>query len=284
MTGYTGFVDDSGGGYANEKFLGTLKAAGEAEGWVTLRYVTDSAIKELIMRGPGISGDQQIFVGFRAYKSVTADVYNISAAGFTGYVDANTFITQPGYYEAGIPAHNKRIDYWMNVNPQRFAFALKVGTPVYEHGYAGYAFPQATPNQFPYPMVVGGMLDGIPLTRYSDTNQSFGYRGRLANLRMRFVDGTWKPYPTYPWTCKNLIRDFKGTGSWNMRDVGGAYSLFPIIIQTDNTDVFARLDGVYFMTGFNRSTEDTATINGKNYILIQDAFRNDFADYICLEI
>jgi hypothetical protein len=278
------YVDNTGSeGLAHWQMLAKIKALAEANGWTTLRYLTpsDGTPRELILKGVGLSGDQEIFIGFRTYHSVSADYYNLSVAGFTGYVDGNTFETQPGYIESGIPAHNQRIDYWVTVNAQRIAFGLKVGTPVYEHGYAGYFLPYATPGQYPYPLVVGGMLNGVPATRFSDAAHSMYAKGTRANLRMRFVDGVWKQPDAYPWGFgqTNYI-----TSSSAIRDTGDNYFLLPVILNDAGPNVYGELDGIYQISGFNNVVENTLTIAGRNYVVLQDVARTGFADYLALEL
>lgn len=279
------FVDDTGSeGLAHWQMLLKIKQFAEANGWTTLRYSAPSngSNRELILRGPGLSGDKQIFVGFRTYHDVSADYYNLSVAGFTGYVAGNTFTAQPGYIESGVPAHNKRIDYWLVVNGQRIAFGLKIASPVYEHGYAGLFLPYATPSQYPYPLVVGGMLDGIPATRFSDSNHSIYAKGSRNNLRMRFVDGAWKTPDCYPWNTgysPNCI-----TGSYQIRDAGGNYPLLPILLRDGAPNLFGELDGVYQISGFNNTVESTLTIGGVTYVVLQDVWRNGFTDFIALRL
>jgi len=103
MASDIGYVDSKGSeGVAHWQMLLKIKTFAEANGWTTLRYVnptpyTDSTvIRELILLGGGLSGTQSIYIGFRAYQSQTADYYNLSVAGFTGYVAGNAFTSQPG--------------------------------------------------------------------------------------------------------------------------------------------------------------------------------------------
>jgi hypothetical protein len=273
-----GYVDNTGSeGLAHWQMLAKIKALAEANGWTTLRYLTpsDGSNRELILKGVGLSGDQEIFIGFRSYHSVSADYYNLSTAGFTGYVDGNTFTAQPGYIESGIPAHNQRIDYWVAVNAQRVALSMKVGTPVYEHGYAGYFLPYATPGQYPYPLVVGGMLNGVPATRYSDTSHSMYAKGARANMRMRFVDGTWLQPSCTPWSLGGL--------STSLRDTDSIYPLMPIVLN-DTSNVYGELDGVRQISGFNNVTENTVDVGGVTHVVLQDVARTGFNDYLALEM
>lgn len=285
MAYQTGFVDNTGSeGIAHWQMLLLIKTFAEANGWTTLRYLnptpyTDpTVIRELILQGVGLSGTEAIFIGFRAYQDQGADYYNLSTAGFTGYVAGNTFVTQPGYIESGVPAHNNRIDYWLVVNAQRIAFGLKVGTPVYEHGYAGKFLPYATPGQYPYPMFVGGMLSGVPATRFSDTAHSMYAKGNCANARMRFVDGAWHQPESWPWNNDYLA------GSTQLRDTGSNYKLLPVVLNDSGPNIYGELDGVYSISGFNNATENTLTIGGVDYVVLQDVARNGFTDYLALRL
>lgn len=281
----TGFVDNTGSeGIAHWQMLLLIKTFAEANGWTTLRYLnpspyTDATVKrELIMQGVGLSGTEAIFIGFRAYQDQGADYYNLSTAGFTGYVAGNTFDTQPGYMESGVPAHNNRIDYWLCVNAQRITFGLKVGTPAYEHGYAGKFFPYATPGQYPYPLFVGGMLNGPSATRFSDTVHSMYAKGNRANARMRFVDGAWKQPECWPWNNDYLA------GSTQLRDTGSNYKLLPVVLNDGDPNIYGELDGIYSISGFNNATENPMTIGGVDYVVLQDVGRNGFSDYYAMRL
>lgn len=271
-----GFVDASGTeGIAHKQMLLKLKTLCEANGWTTLRYDNVSAIRELILHSTGLSGTEDIYIGFRSYENVSADYYNLSVAGFTGYVSSNSFATQPGYYESGIPAHNNRIDYWVAVNAQRVAMALKVGTPVYESGYVGKILPYGTPTQYPYPLAVGGMLAGLAATRYSDTNQSMPFKGN--NLRLRTVAGAWLAPAVWPYQNDRIC------GSTQGRDTSAYYPLRPLIL-TDANNVYGELEGVYQVSGFNNAVENVVQDGGVDYPVIQDVFRTGFNDYFALRM
>lgn len=276
-----GYVDNIGTeGLAHWQMLLKIKTFAEANGWTTLRYTnpTDGSNRELILKGVGLGGTDQIFIGLRSYHDVGADYYNLSVAGFTGYVASNSFITQPGYLESGLPGHNQRIDYWLVANAQRIAFGIKVGTPVYESAYVGKFLPYATPGQYPYPVVVGGMLNGVPPTRFSDTSHSIPYRGSCANFRMRFVDGAWKQPDCWPWNNGTVA---SGT---QLRDTGANYPLMPVVVNDNGPNVYGELDGIYYISGFDNATENTLTIAGVPYVVLQDVGRNGFTDYYALRL
>lgn len=290
-----GFVDNAGTeGLAHWQMLLKIKTFAEANGWTTLRYVnpTDGSNRELIMQGVGLSGTEQIFIGFRTYHLAAADYYNMTVAAFTGYVAALAFTAQPGYIERGVCAHNQRIDYWLAVNGQRIAFGFKIGAPsVYEIGYVGKFFPYATPSQYPYPMALCGMLPSpTPATRYSDTSTTHatGVRGNNINGYLRDLMGNWVTFSCLPWTA-----DFNNSPTIR-RDSGGYYHALPSVLfngsvstnqtGTDSGNVLGELDGIRYLSGFNNVSENTCTIAGKSNVLFGDGWRTGIGDYFLLEM
>ncbi|MDR1890113.1 MAG: hypothetical protein LBQ81_12175 [Zoogloeaceae bacterium] len=272
-----GYVDNANQ-LAHYELLETIKTFAAANGWQVLRYDTAIANRELILKGVGYTGQEEIYVGLHTYQDAEADYYNLAAASFTGYVAANSFVTQPGVIRSGVPCHNQRIDYWLTVNPQRIAGALKVGTPVYESFYIGKMLPYARPSQYPYPMICGGMLDGVPATRFSDTGHSVPYKGTRNNLRMRFNDGLWKIPTAYPWNNAWLA----GATS-QLRPAGDHYALLPIELS-DANGIYGALDGVCHIAGFDNAVENTLAVDGVDWVVIQDVSRTGFNDYYALRM
>lgn len=265
---------------AHYMMLDKIKTFAEANGYTILRYDTTIANRELIMRGSGLSGTENIYVGFRCYQDAGADYYNITAATFTGYVSGNTFSSQPGAMFSAIPAHNMRIDYWLTLNGQRIALAMKVGTPVYESGYVGKIFPYATPSQYPYPVLCGGMLAGEPAIRYSDTTHAMPYKGDRAGFRLWFNSGVWLQPKSYPWTNPRYASP---SGNYQLRDTDGTYHLIPIVVYDDN-GIYGELDGIFYISGFNNAVENTISLSGVTYVVIQDVSRTGFIDYYALRM
>lgn len=256
---------------------GAASAAGAA--WQVLRYDTVSDDRQLILKGAGYTGEEEIFVGFRTYQSEPADYYNLLAGVFTGYVPGNSFDSQPGARLSGVPAHNQRIDYWLTLNPQRIALAMKVGTPVYESAYVGKMLPYGRPSQYPYPVVCAGMLAGAAPTRFSDitANHTMGYRGNSARLGLRSNDN-WQSVYCYPWGNPSIA------GGNQIRDTGGYYHPLPVELHDNINNLWGALDGIYYITGFNNAVENTFNLDGSDYVVIQDAGRNGFTDYYAMRL
>jgi len=291
MAGHNiGYVTNTSGSWlwAHRNMLEQIEALVTAagEGWTTLLYDTSGTDHYLILKGEGLTGAEEIYVGFQTYHSTTADYYNLSAMCCTGYVAENTWATQPNAFYSGVPANNNRIDYWLSWNAQRIVLAMKVDTPVYESAYVGKFLPYARPSQFPYPIVCGGMLSGNAATRSSDTSQSMPYKGNRANFKMRTIQGTWYQAHTMPWgdiwtMCGN-------NSSWTntaLRDTGGYYHLTPVELYTPGEDLWGALDGIFHVSGFNNSSENYIEADdGYTYVIIQDVYRTGFTDYYAMRL
>jgi len=278
MPNAVGFVDNSGDTLAHYKMLDKIREVAVASGfWTVMRYDTSIANRELILKGQGYSGTEEIYVGVRTYQDASADYYNLCVATFTGYVPSNTFDTQPGVRLSGVPAHNQRIDYWLTVNPQRIACCMKVGTPVYEHFYIGKFFPYARPSQYPYPVICGGMLNGAATTRFSDTSHSMPYKGNRVNLGMRSNNGYIQAY-SYPW--QNLVL----AGSTQLRDTGDFYPLLAVELNDNSSSIWGMLDGIYYISGFNNIVENTLHVDGFDFVIFQDVSRTGFSDYCAMRL
>ncbi|MDR2365117.1 MAG: hypothetical protein LBD68_04580 [Zoogloeaceae bacterium] len=280
-------VDDANGQWAHYNFIETLADFAAANGWQVLRHDAASENRELILKGAGHTGEEEIFVGLRTYQSENNDYYNLLAATFTGHVPDNPFDGQPGATLSGVPAHNQRIDFWLSLNPQRIACAMKVGTPVYESFYLGKMLPYARPSQYPYPIVCAGMLNGAAATRFSDTAHAIPYKGNRNNFKLRANDNYLQPY-SYPWSngyfADRSYGNFSSaTAGKFLRDTGGQYPLLPVELHT-STDLWGQLDGVAFVSGFNVVVEDTLTIDGTQWVVIEDVYRTAWGDYYALRL
>lgn len=304
-------VTGTSGDEAHYKVLAAIKVLAEANGWTTMRYDTSGANKELILNSAGLSGTEDIYVGFKTYQSVASDYYNITVAGFTGYVAGNTFEGQPGYKASGVPCHNNAVTYFMTVNAQRIVGCFKVGTPVYTHFYVGKMFPYARPTEFPLPLIVAGMFNGPEGRRFSDPNYAMPYYGwsaqpqesglnqDAAKMWLRTQDGTWNTQYVSPWKTIGPRRPAGADDSM--------YQLSPIILYNTTPNLWGELDGVFHVTGFNNNVENVIQIGGagvidqtgmtakqavdaivaaagRAFVVLQDVHRTGFANFVAVEM
>lgn len=300
------------------QLLEIIKNLCEANSWITLRYDTTSANRELIMKAPGLGGLEEIYVGIRTYQNFASDYYNFLLGAFTGYVPTNTFDSQPGACLSGVPAHNNAITYYLAVNGQRLVFMLKVGTPVYTHGYLGKYFQYAKPTEYPYPVVCAGVLDGAAATRFSESSNYFPYHSysvsTAANLNIRRPDGAWYKPAAWPFAngshaaTTNIL-----AGPACQVPTNGFYQVEPIILHDRanthaiNQNVWGELDGVYYVSGFNNTAENVVQVGGSStvdqtgmsplqavqaikavggraFVMAQNLNRTTWRDYVAIEM
>jgi hypothetical protein len=308
-------VTGGSGDEAHYKVLAAIKTLAEANGWSTLRYVSTGADRELILNSTGLSGTEDIYIGFKTYQDVGADYYNIAVSCFTGYVSANSFETQPGARLSGVPCHNNAVTYFITANAQRIVGCFKVGTPVYAHFYVGKMYPYGRPGEFPSPLCAGGAFDAKEARRFSDTGYTFPYYGAYGfsgsnptlygRMYLRAPDGVYRQYYMSP------FNQMQAVGLAGVRTSDTYYHLLPITMfefdtPTGKGNVWGELDGVTFVTGFNNGTENVLqnggtlvdqtgmtvlqavdaiiAAGGRAHIILQDTGRNGFNNYIALEM
>ncbi len=273
-----GTVDETTGtDLAHYQLLQVIHDFASSNGWEILRYDTTIDNRELILKGKGYSGQDEIYLFFYCYQSPIADYYNLAVGCGLGYVPNNSILTQPNVIFSGVPTHNRRIDYWLSLSPQRITGLLRVGTPVYESFYVGKFLPYAMPNQYPLPLICAGMLSGTSATRFSDTNHSMAYKGNRANLRMFFNSGQWLTPQTWPWNNSSL------TGYKYLRDCNEHYTLNRIWLG-DANNIYGELEGIAHISGFDNAVENTIVIDGVTWVVGQDVSRTGANDYFAIRM
>lgn len=223
-------------------------------------------------KAPGMTGFDPCYINFQLYDRPTNDYYNIAVTGCTGFVGAAQFDDQPGALTAlAIPLWNQPIPYWFSGNGQRVIVSAKVDT-AYLSSYAGKMLPFGTPQQYPYPLLIGAPLPSASGTRYSDSAVNLPYKGNRTTLKLRKNDGSWIQPQSWPYSK-----------TMTFRDTNGAYPLLPITLY-DTSNTYGVLDGVHFVTGFGNAVENTVTVGTETHIVLQDVTRNGLSDFFAMRI
>ncbi len=229
---------------------------------------------QLILRGPGLAAADSIYVGVQRYSLPTSDIFNWRIAGFTGYVASNSFATQPGASGmVGVPLWDQSTPYWLIASGRRFALVAKVET-TYQMLYLGHILPYATPGQWPYPLMVAGMLASDSVTRFSDASIEMPWRATASGaLRVRDASGAWLQLESWPWE-----------NAASMRDILGDYALLPILLTNavGTGNVYGEVDGLYQVSGFGNAVENIVQAGGVDHLVVQNVFRTGIRDYYAL--
>lgn len=277
--------------------------------WTSQRRVSGS---EMIWEAPGNGGVDQIFVGAKVFSDVGTDYYNWRLGGFSAYNSGSPFNQQPSYVGGNGQANpspvltlwNSSIPYWIVANGRRVVVVAKISS-IYVTAYLGLIDSYMAPGAFPYPLVVGGNLafqnepgTTSPNWRWSNSgavNANFPITssGGLAadfqsQLRLRLSSGTWRGFDIntgqtgfghiFPYT-------YVGSGQWDWRpNLDGSYMLMPIVLFDETPNVFGELEGVRALTGFSQGAENTVTLNGVPWLVVQNVFRNTKQDFFAVRL
>lgn len=286
----------------------------EADGTVANHFGS-----EVIFKSRNLSGTGAIYTGLRSEYDTTNDWFNVFVNGYTGFnVHEQSWFKQPGALTHAVPmvpCWNSVMSYWLVANGRSLRFVVKVSTN-YEGGYLGFFLPYATPNQYPYPLAVGGSLaaDGTRGSswRYSHaTHRHSVYGAPSDTLFIRDLNGSWLNYdnrtgssgaiegvnfhPHHPYPPAGAARcvyphcmnDQWSAGKLPYREcLGGGYILQPcVLVQNQPTvAVLGELEGTYAISGYNNAAENTTVFNGKTHVVFQNAHRSDVYEYWALAL
>lgn len=263
-----------------QSFLSTdsnLLAAGQE--WEVLRYDGPQVDTELYLRGQGLAGNDNIFVGLRAYENPSLDWFNIACRPFLGFLESASWGTQPGAGpERGVTAWDQPIPYWIAADGRRFIMGYRVST-VDQILHCGLLTPYATPLQFPLPLMVAGTMTGPNELRWSseDSNHRFFTHGGSGTLRpLRFVEGAWlTDLDTYPYSLGGVWRE----------TYGDTYPLMPIVFSRNTGPAtLGEVEGLFWIPGFAQASGNTFTLDGHDYVVLQNVFRTGINDYVALRL
>jgi hypothetical protein len=278
-----------------------------APAWTSLRRVAGS---EMIWQAPGNGGEDAIVVGAKTFSSEATDFYDWRLGGFTAYDAGSAFEGQPGYVGGVgqtmsspiLTLWNSTIPYWFIANGRRVIIIAKIST-VYVAAYLGFLNSYMSPGAFPYPLVVGGNLafrGAEPALTSPDWRWSFEdihmadfaipTDGEMAadsdsSLQLRMPSGIYRGF-CLDWSdAHGQVWPYAYVTTWDWRpNLDGSYSLLPIVLFDGTPNVYGELEGVFAVTGFSNAAENTITIGGIQYLVVQNVFRTDEADYFAVRL
>lgn len=255
---------------------------------------------ETILKGPGLSGADQVFVSLNSISNFSSDYFNIRINGPTGYTNSS-IANQPGIFteSIGMLLWAQPMKYWFIANGRRFIVIAKVSTS-YEAMYGGFLLPYGLPTEVPYPMAIGGSASILNI-RFSDTSGKHGSFWRpscttynsgteKATLAYRDISGNWNYFTNFADSTRAPGRVFPTTNNAspiNFRtSPDGSYALTPLSLFTPGSpsNVWGEMDGVYHIPGFGNAAENIVTISGQDYLVVQGGNRTANADYAAIKL
>jgi len=283
-------------------------------GSVRLRRSTgiDAAFAGAIFEAPGNDGDSEITVGIHLFERADADYYDWEICGFDSYSASSEFYQQAGYHgELYIPLWDSTIPYWFVVDGRRAIIVAKLNTQ-YEIAYLGFLDAYFSPDQWPYPLAVGGSLAlGDPPawndTSYRWSNSSTEHSALTHadpgvgtecdpndhQMRARDWSGTWLGFrgrendsEPYPQSYKRFIWPVCCGLSLLDTNLDGSYTTFEAILNTGTPNTIGELRGVRVVTGQGLTAETTIADPDYVYdwIAFHNVFRTDRDDFLAIAL
>lgn len=242
----------------------------------------------LTLKGPGLDGSKEIYIDLftSSYPQTDRDYITLGyAAGYSG----GTTVGVSRRYQL-VPMWNSPTQYWFVANGQRFIFVAKINT-IYASAYCGLFYPYATPEEWLYPIAIGGCA-AVPL-KYTDVSEptytSFWYPWRVqsgsitdfrtrSSLIARMPNGTEMSFSqdgtsdSDATVLSGTIPIYRDPARQFRPAVTGQYVLTPIMLARPATgEVYGEFDGVYHINGYGCGSEDIVTIGGVNHLVVQSA-------------
>lgn len=265
------------------------------QNWTLLE--TDTSITNEIhkyLKGPGLSGTDEIFVNIRTYKDIGLDRYNWGIRGAINYNNLNAFDTQPGVSPSGnMCLWDSSIPYQLIANGRRFILIAKIST-TYHGCYCGFYLPYATSSEMPYPIAI--------MTSAYSNNQRWsagvytvgGFWDPVAGSSyIRHFDGNWISIENYEARGDGQRSEYHSNCVWPFHwnnEIGvnqdGSYGILPAVIHGNYSggNVYGELEGVYRVAGFSNAAEDILDIGADQYLVVQSVYRTNNRDYAAIKL
>lgn len=200
----------------------------------------DPDAADVMLKGPGLSQSDEIFVSLRLYDDTARNVQMVYMHGHTGVEALNS--TYEGHVNSsqrrGFLLHATTMQYWFVASGRRFYGVVKCGT-VYESFYCGFYLPYTSPVAYPYPLMIGGTTgystQDIDLSTSASSHRAFPDPGdaesnsainytNFTSLTMLTPGGIWTQFSNCAGTTVATANDSDRrqhiTFPWNMANSG----------------------------------------------------------------
>jgi hypothetical protein len=246
---------------------------------------------EIVLQGPGLSGDDEVRIRLVPGYSAVDNRYNLALRAVPNWNPLVSPISQ--FNISGfviIHLWNSSMPYTFVANGRRFVFVAQVSTVV-QAGYGGFILPYALPTEYPYPIAVGG-TSSTSSWSYNTADIRHCHFVTPANnsLRLYSPSNTWINFSnftasgsTYSWSSPGSVV-LPVAGDWTtqlarLREcIGGDYPLHPYVMIS-NTPTVARLgvlDGCYRIPGIGTSHGSLLDIDSpEDHMVVQNVNRTD---------
>lgn len=254
-----------------------------------------TATDEIVLKGPGLAGSDEVLVGLKIFASAGSDYFNLAFNGLTIWnpalatVDAQ--INRSGWKTLHL--WDDVIDYWFVASGRRFIVVVRIST-FYFASYVGFTLPLALPSQYPYPLFVGASSD-LTTTRWSfvDPRMRNFFDACEGGAALLFPDVVWRWCANW----QNTTNDGNQIDNVNMQpwrwdytplrdNIDGSYTLIPATVVSNNPyqAQICRMDGVFRVTGFGNSAGSLIAVGGVNHLVVPNVYRNSWQHFAAIAL
>lgn len=243
-------------------------------------------------RGPKVISDLRIWnddikprhsigcYGAPAYSNSVVDIGEGETDTTTSLINNSSQVFMPA-----LPAGNS-IPYDIIADEYRWCIAIDLDGRNYAM-HCGYFTPYGSPNQYPFPVAVGGSMnakdDGSNPT--GDQDRVFVSPGD-GSLYVYMPTNVWKDF-THSDETRN-VWPTKSQSSYGEREVRNGYiidawsnsaepqyMLLPFILHSGDpySEVLGEFEGLYWISGYLVNAGDTFTIGADTYKVFQNGYR-----------
>jgi len=287
------------------------------ENWTQVLGPTGTLVHgdQITLKGPGLTGTDNIYFGMDTLEDPGADIYNMRFWGHAAFSvnlePRGQSLMSPDQY---VLLWNQPMTYWIVGNGRRWMLAVKVAT-VYSSAYCGFILPYAAPSEYPYPMAVAGIALSNQRWSSEDNRNRFFASPGYDTMYLYYPDNVWRrvgnyendsnfndiergetsDHAAYMFPTRHY-RDHFGESpddeeiTFNTgKCFDGSYLLRDLTIISSAAGgpyhaMMGVLDGAYWVPGRENSSENIVTKENVDHIVIQNLFRNGFRDYMALRL
>lgn len=264
----------------------------------------DAAFSQTIWQAPGNDGDSEILVGVHAFERQDADYFNWEIAAFDGYLASSLWRSQAGFHGLlYVPLWEAAIPYWFIADGRRVIVIAKLNTQ-YEVAYLGLLDPFFTPEQWPYPMALGGSLAfGTTIPDWNSTSWRWSNvdhdhsafpisdpggsspDAEDCQLVARAWSGEWKGFGARSvWGDVNVVWPWWSGLTKLDVNLDGSYSRWPVVLNSAVPNTIGVLAGVACVSGQGLTAETLITTGEIDWMAIHNIYRTDRDEFFCIAL
>ncbi len=272
-----------------------------------------ASVQTLSLQAPGTGSTRRVFVSFQSIGDVAQGRYSWNLYGHTAFAASTPANGQPNVGPSPfLNLTGGTSQYWFWANDRRVIAVVRIGT-TYVSMYMGFLRAFGLPSEYPFPLYIAGNYISNRLPTIANARNRFIADPGFGSAYIRYRDGNWEAVHNhavdttadtgYDVRSGDFVWPFRSGASlvdagtdnedWTNRglfllraNVNNEIPIFQCnILETTpaQQQLVAIMDGVFAIPGFNRTTEETLTVNSRTLRVFSNVFRSSARDFMAIE-